>query len=270
MSPARTVGQMFETVRYETSRRLRGTVVLTIAISLYAGFVTYYYTALEGVNTDELLEQYPPAMMEAFGIETLSTIEGFLGAQMFNFVWVLGLGIYFAYTAASLIAGDIETDRMDLLASFPVSRSQLLLEKFASLLFPLFVVNVVTGGVIHVMALVIGEKIDITHLVFVHLLSIPYLLVCAGIGLVCSVLVGRATIAERAAGGLVFVLFLIESVVGTSTNFEFTRYLSPTNYYNPTPILIDGSFRILDIGVLLAAFLLLLIVGQILFQRRDV
>jgi ABC-2 type transport system permease protein len=261
---------MFETFRYETSRRLRGTAVLTIGITLYAGFVTYYYTALEGVNYEELLEQYPPAMMEAFGIETLSTIEGFLGAQMFNFVWLLGLGIYFAYTASSLIAGDIETDRMDLLVSFPISRSQLLLEKFASLLFPLIMVNFVTGSVIYGMTLVIGETIDVTHLIVVHLLSIPYLLVCAAIGLVCSVLVDRATIAERAAGGLVFVLFLVESVVGTSTNFEVISYISPTNYYNPTPVLIDGSYQILDTVVLLAAFLVLLIVGQILFQRRDI
>ncbi|MFC7057177.1 ABC transporter permease subunit [Halovenus salina] len=261
---------MLETARHEGRRRLKGTAVLTVAIALYSGFIVWYFSALEGVEYEELFQEAPAAIRNAFGIEALSTVEGFLSAQIFNFVWLLGLGLYFAYTAGGLIAGDIENERMDLLLSFPISRSRLLLELFTSLLVPIAVVNAVTAGVLYGLVAAIGESIDPVALAVVHLLSVPYLLVCAGIGLVFSVSVDRAAIAERAGVGLVFTLFLVESVVGGSTDFEVLRYLSPTNYYQPTEILVTNSYSVTDTAVLLVAFLVLLAVSQALFRRRDI
>lgn len=261
---------MFETARYEAKRRIRGTVVLAVAVSLYTAFVIWYFSALEGVDYEEVFEQVPAAMQNAFGIEALSTIEGFLSAQVFNFVWLLGLGLYFAYTAGGLVAGDVEDDRLDLLLSFPVSRTRLLAEKFAAILLPLVTVNVVAGSVIYALVAAVGESIDPTHLALVHLFSIPYLLVCAAVGVVFSVLVDRAAIAERGAVGVVFLLYLMESVVGSSTDFELLQYISPTNYYRPTEILVGGSADPLDAAVLLAAFVALFLVSRWLFRRRDI
>lgn len=261
---------MFETVRYETSRRLRGTAVMTVAISLYAGFVVWYFSALEGVDYEQVVQEAPSAVKQAFGIESLATVEGFLSAQVFNFVWLLGLGLYFAYAAGNLVAGDIEDERMDLLLSFPITRAQLLREKFASLLLPLITVNVVASVVIYALVLGIGETVDPVSLALVHLFSIPYLLVCASIGVVFSVLVDRAAIAERGAIGVVFVLYLIESVVGSSTDFGWIQYISPTNYYQPTQILVRESYELTDVVVLLGAFLALMVLAQILFRRRDI
>lgn len=260
---------MLETAQYETSRRFRGSVYLTVAISLYTAFIVWYFSILEGVDYETIFEDMPPAMVEAFGIDALGTIEGFLGVQIFNFVWLLGLGLYFAYTAGGSIATDIENERLDLLLTLPVSRSRFLTEKFASLLLPLVMLNVVVGIVIYGLVVVIGESVDPLYLVLAHLFSIPYLLVCAAIGLVFSVLVNRAAIAERAAIGVVFALYLLESVVGGGTDFEWLQYLSPTNYYEPTPILVDGTYEPLDAAVLLVAFIILLIAAQVLFKRRD-
>ena len=260
---------MLETVRYETKRRIRGTLVLSVSISLFAAFVSWYFTVLEGVAVEEVFADLPPAMQDAFGIEALSTIEGFLGTELYNFVWVLGLGLYFAYAAGGLVAADIESDRIDLLLSFPVSRSRLLTEKFASLLLPILGVNVVVGGAVYVSVSAIGESIDPVHLLLVHLLSVPYLLVCAGIGLVFSAVVDRAAIAERGAIGVVFVLFLVESVVGSADEYDWIQYVSPTHYYEPTPILLDGTYELVDSAILFVAFLGLLLLGQILFHRRD-
>lgn len=261
---------MLETARYEAERRVRGATALTVGVSCYAAFIVWYFTILEGTDFEELTEGMPPAMIEAFGIDALGTIEGFLGGQIYTFVWVLGLGLYFAYAGGGLIAGAIEDERMDLLLSFPVSRSRLLAERFASLLVPMVALNVGVGAVIYGLALAIGETIDPVALAMVHLLSIPYLLVCAAIGLAFSVRFDRAAVAERAAIGVVFALFLLESVIGGGTDVEWLRYASPTHYYEPTRVLVDGSYAWLDSVVLLVAFLGLLILAQVLFARRDI
>jgi len=261
---------MFETARYETGRRVRGTVILIVAIGLYSAFIIWYFTVLDGIEFEDVFQDLPPAMLEAFGIESLSTIEGFLGAELYSFVWVLGLGLYFAYAAGGIIATDIENERMDLLLSFPISRSQLLAEKFASLLFPIIVINIFVGSGVYVFVSAIGEAVDPMHLVLVHVLSIPYLLVCGGIGTVFSVMVSRAAIAERGAIGVVFVLFLVDSVVGGADEYDWIQYFSPTHYYEPTPILIDGTYELIDSGILLVAVFGLLLLSQILFHRRDI
>lgn len=261
---------MFETLRYESRRRVRGTAIMTVAISLYAGFTVWYFSALEDVDYEQVVQEAPTAVKQAFGIESLTTVEGFLGAQIFNFVWLLGLGLYFAYTAGNIVAGEIEDQRLDLLLSFPVSRSRLLVEKFGALLLPLVAVNVVAGGVIYALVLAIGQTIDPVYLGLAHLFSVPYLLVCAAIGTVASVLASRSAVAQRGAVGVVFVLYLVESVVGGSTEFEVIQYVSPTNYYNPTEILLHGSYELTDPVVLLASFLVLLAVSALLFRRRDI
>jgi ABC-2 type transport system permease protein len=260
---------MLETARYETGRRLRGTAILTVALSLYTGFIVWYFSALGDVDYEEIFADLPPAMVEAFGIQALGTIEGFLGVQIYNFLWLLGLGLYFAYTAGGLLATDIENERLDLLLAMPLSRTRLLAEKFLALLVPLVVVNVVVGAVVYGVVTAIGESVDPIHLALAHLLSVPYLLVCAGIGLAFSVAVDRAAIAERGAVGVVFVLYLVESVVGGGTDVEAVQYLSPTHYYDPTPVVLAGTYDPLDAGVLLLAVVLLLGLSGVLFRRRD-
>jgi ABC-2 type transport system permease protein len=264
------VTTVFETARYEGGRRLRGAAILTAGVSAYSGFIVWYFSVLEGIDYEDVFEELPPAMLEAFGIESLSTVEGFLGAQVFNFVWLLGLGLYFAYIGGGAVAGDVESERMDLLLSFPVSRARLLVEKFAALLVPMIAVNAVGGPIIYLFVLAIGESVSIANLFFAHLLSIPYLLVCAAVGFAFSVAVDRASIAERAAVGTVFVLYLVESVIGGADAYDWIQYLSPTQYYEPTPILIEGSYELIDSVILLVAFVGLFILSQALFERRDI
>lgn len=263
---------MFETTRYEVRRRRRGTAVFVAGISVVAAFFIALFPAFEAADADldELIEAYPPAVRDAMGIETISTIEGFLAVELYNFVWVLLLGLYFAYSAAGLIASDVERDRMDLLLSLPISRARLLAEKLASLLAPILALNVVVGIVVYVAVVAVGESIDPVSLFMVHGLSIPYLLACAGIGVVLSVVVSRADIAKRAAIAIVFVLYLLASVAQSTDGFEWLQYLSPTYYYDPTEILVHETYEFVDAGVLLVAFLALVVVSQLLFARRDI
>jgi ABC-2 type transport system permease protein len=261
---------MFETARYEGRRRVRGALILTGGIGVYTGFIAWYFTVLEGVDYEQVFEDLPPAMLEAFGIESLSTIEGFLGAELYNFVWLLALGLYVAYIGGGTVAHDVETERMDLLLSLPITRSRLLLEKFAALLVPIVAVNALGGPIVYVLVVAVGETIPLDQLLLTHLLSVPFLLVCAGIGLVFSVALDRAAIAERAAAGTVFALYLVESVVGGAEGYDWIQYVSPTQYYEPTPVLLDGTFEPIDSVILLVAFAGLLILAQVLFERRDI
>ncbi|MEM4782319.1 MAG: ABC transporter permease subunit [Halalkalicoccus sp.] len=263
---------MFEIARYEVRKRLKGTAALTVGIALLAAVFVAFFPSIAGsdVDIDAMLDAYPPALQEAFGIATLSTVEGFLAVEIYQFVWLLLLGLYFAYSAAGLIASDVERDRMDLILSLPVSRSRVLGEKFLSIAVPILALNAVVAGVVYASVLAIGESIDPVDLAMVHLLSIPYLLTCGAIGIVLSTLFDRADTAKRLAIALVFVLFLVESIAASTDDLEVVGYVSPTYYYDPTAILVEGTYDAAGGILLLAATAVLVFLARVRFSRDDI
>jgi ABC-2 type transport system permease protein len=261
---------MFEFTRYYARDRVKGTAALTVGLALLTGLYVYMFPSVSGaVDLDSFAESYPPALVRAFGVESLGTIEGFLAAELYTFGFVILLGLYFAYSAASLIAADIETERAELLLSLPVTRSRFLLEKFASLLVPLVTINVVMPVVVYVGVLGIDDSISIADLVMAHLLSIPYLSTTAAIGLCASVVFDRVSIAQRVAMGLVFALFLVESVV-TGTDVAWLGAISPMRYYDPTNVLVFSEWDLAGAGILLCATGVLVGTSTVYFRQTDI
>ncbi len=161
------------------------------------------------------------------------------------------------------------TERMDLWLSLPVRRWRLLLEQFLTLLVPIVLVNVIVPVVVYAGSLAIDDPIAIRDLVMVHVLSIPYLLSTAAIGLVIGVVVSRASLAERAALAVVFALFLVESLL-TDIDYEWVGAISPTRYYDVNDILIRGQYDLVSAAILLAATVALFGLAAVLFTRKDV
>jgi ABC-2 type transport system permease protein len=256
--------------RYDGRRRLRGAAALAAGLSaLTALYVAIYPSITEGIDLDEYVRSLPPALREAFGLASLNTVEGYLAAELYAFGWVILLGTYLAYAAAGTVAGDVESGRMDVLLSLPVTRSRLLVEKFAALSVPIVVVNAVVPVVVAAGVIAIGESIAPVDLAMVHLLSVPYLLATAAVGLLASVVLDRASTAQRAGAGLVFALFLVESVV-TGTDLAPLGAVSPTRYYDPTAVLVRSEYDLAGAAVLLVAAAVLVAASRAHFRRVDV
>jgi ABC-2 type transport system permease protein len=256
--------------KYEARQRLRGTLTLLVVLSFYLVLLVWLYPSIEtaGSAIEEYAQALPESIQAAFATESIATIGGFLAAEIYQFIWILMLGLYVTYLGGGLIAADIETGRIDTLLATPVSRTQVVVEKFLSLLVPILAVNVLMPVVVLGAVLSIGESLPAVDLVVLHAFSVPYLLVAAAIGLFLSVLFDRADIAQRAGLGVLFALFTLETVT-TGTDVEWLGALSPTRYYDPAAIIVDGEYDLAGALVLLAATLGLLIASAEWFRRRD-
>ncbi|USZ69161.1 ABC transporter permease [Halorussus salilacus] len=265
---------MLEIAGYEAERKVRGVLVLSAllaAMSLL--FVALFPSIAEsGADLDAYMESLPPAMQAAFGATgafSIATIEGFLAVELYQFFWLLMLGIYLAYQAGGLIAGDVERDRMDVLLAAPVSRRRVVVEKFASLVPGVLALNLVVGAAVYATVLAIGESIAVADLAMVHLLSIPYLLACGAIGLVLSVAFDDADVAKRGGLGAIFGLFLLDTV-SESADLALLGAVSPTRYYDPTAVLVSGEYDLAGAVVLLAATAALVAASAWWFRRKDI
>ena len=259
-----------ETTRYEARQRVRGAVALTVLLSLFSLLIVYLYPSIAeaGADFDALLEAYPESVREGFGVESFSTIEGFVAGELYQFIWVLLLGLYMAYAAGGTFAGDIESKRLYLVLAAPVSRTQVAVEKTLALLTPLVLLNLLIPLVVFGGTVAIGYPVDPRYLLAVHLLSVPYHLVCLGIGQVLSVTVDRASTAQLSGIATVFLLFLLDSVTA-GTDTEWLGDVSPTRYIDPTEILLRETLNVGDALLLLSAALFLLFLSVVRFRSRD-
>lgn len=261
---------MFEFVSFEGRKRLRGSIYLAVGMGTLAAFAVWAFPSYsEAMDMDQLLEAFPEAMIRAFNIQSMSSLEGFLAVELYMFGWVILLGLYMAYSAAGIIADDIDRGRMDTLLAMPISRPRLALEKFAALGVPIVVVNAVTAVVVLVSAEMIDEPLAIADILALHLFSIPYLFACAGIGLLASVVFDRASVSQRVALGVTFGLYLLQSLL-RETTLEFVGAIAPMRYFDPNPILLNGTYDLSNLAVLLAMLGGLVVLSQLWFVRRDI
>ena len=265
---------MFEVAEYESERRIKGALVLAILLAVMSLLFVALFPSIasSGVDFEAYMESLPPAVRAAFGASgavSLTTIEGFLAMELYQFFWVLMLGIYAAYLAGGLVAGDVERDRMDVLLAAPVTRRRVVVEKFLSLVPVVVAINLVVGLAVYVTVLAIGESISVADLAMAHLLSIPYLLACGAIGLVLSVVFDESDVAKRGGLGAIFALFLLETI-SQSADVGWLGAISPTRYYDPTAVLVRSEYDLAGAVVLLAGTAALVAASAWWFQRKDI
>lgn len=204
------------------------------------------------------------AIRSMLGVSASESLTAYLASGLYRYGWVLGLGGYFAYRAGSLLAEDVEHDRMEMLLSAPVSRSAIVRERFFALLVAMVQINVIVCVVVYLGALTIGTPLEAMDLLVTHTLSIPYLLVCGAIGLLFSV---GTTTSSRASWGsvaVVFGLFVLERY----TN-GWIGALSPSHYYDPAAILTEHVYPVTDGAILLGAALVISSVARLWFRSTD-
>ena len=256
-------------LRAESRQRIRGPILLTAVLWI---FTVFYFSIFPGFadDADELVEGFPDYIFDLFGLDALHTIEGFIAAELYSFFWSLLVAIYFAYIGAGLIAGDIGSRKLDLTLSNPVSRESVLLQKVASLWVPLLILNVGVAVPVYLGSVIIGEPISPVALAMVHLLSVPYHLVCAAIGVLLSVVLAHVRTARSAAFGLVILLWLVDAFSRLQADFEWIGAFTPSRYWEETDILVHEEYAFLDAGILLVAFIVLIGVALFVFIRRDI
>jgi ABC-2 type transport system permease protein len=263
-----------DVLRYEGEHRLKSALGISVAFSLlamlfvpFAPLITTDIAA--SAEFQQVMAELPQPFIEAFGLQSMTSLEGLLAGEFYTLLWAVFFGLYLAYTAAGSIRGDIDADRMDVLLANPVSRTTVLIEKFLSLLVPILVASVITPTAIYVGTLFIEPSIAVEELIMVHALSIPYLLCCGAIGLVLSVLLDDKDTAQNAAIGVLFALYLFQSFIPV-TDYGWLANIAPMTYFDANEIMLEGSYDFTSAAILLAATLVLIAVSQFRFTRMDI
>lgn len=236
---------------------------------IFVGFSAMYIGIYP--SFEESLEQFADMPMEFIrGFENIGTFTGYLNIELYQIFWVLILPTLIAYIGASLISEEIESGTMDMLMSNPVSRKQIVLEKFLGMIPTILTVNFAMMGSVYGMTLVIGQEISITNLFLTHFWSIPYFLAVTSISLLASTIIDKKMKASITAMAIVIGMYLLESISQLVPEYGGIGLISLVHYYDPSDLLIDGEMSVTGPIVLTLVLIVALATAMIHFERRDI
>lgn len=248
----------------------KSTLILTLLFSGMAALYAGMYPAFEEIMID--MGQSGALDPFAFipGYEDMASYVGFLNIEMYQIFWVLILGIIIGFLAASTISKEIESKTIDILMSNPVSRKQIIFEKFLGLLPMVLIINFVAMFTVIIVTIGIGEELNFWHLTLTHIISIPYFLSIVALGLFVSTIFDEKMKASIVTMAIVVAMFIFDSIAEMIPDYEALGFISLKHYFRPYDALKLGEVDPVGNAVLLAVTLIALIAAMLYFDYKDI
>jgi ABC-2 type transport system permease protein len=249
----------------------RTTLWFALGAAVYVLAIVAFYPSIRGSSQqfEDLLNAYPEAIREAFGIADFSSFAGFVGAEALNVIWPLVAAGFAIVVGNATVAGEIERGSVDLWLSVPVTRWRLLLAKVVAALLGLLAIVVATVVALAAGAVAIGEWPGIGPLAAV-LVTLPAIVVTVlGYSVLLSALLGSRGAAAGLAAAVTLLSYLFWIIANMSDQFEWLRYLSIFSAYDAQAALADAIIRWRGLGALILVGAACTLMALAIFERRD-
>jgi ABC-2 type transport system permease protein len=256
----------------ELKKHLRSGIVWSVALILIVAFFMMMFPAIskESAGFTKVLENFPPEVLKALGISTLS-FERLLDYFAFTFTFILLIGAIQAMNlGVSIISSEIRDHTADFLLVKPVTRAQIVTSKLLAALTILFFTNIL---------FILVSKFSLDGLATggydmkiygLMVLSLPLVqLFFLSLGLVLSVWIKRVKVPLTISLGVVFGFYIL-NMVGQTVAEETIGYVSPFAYYEAAKILKNGSYDMISFMINMVLAAVFVVLAYRIFQRRDI
>jgi ABC-2 type transport system permease protein len=255
-----------QTLRVRRSSLLGWSVSLG---ALVAAFVAMF-PSIEEIDVDAIAEQYPEALLQAFGVESLEDLDtpiGFLNLELFGFLLPLAIAFLPVGVIVHALPAAEQRRHLDALLSLPLARWQLVVAATAAAWCALLAAIVVMVAAALATALVGGIDLGVGEMTSSAASLFPLGALTASVAVLVVGAARRHGAATAAAGGVLVVMYLIEVLSSFVGLFDELKGLSAFHYYSDW---IDAGIEPVSYVVIVLAAVALTALGAVLFERRDV
>ena len=232
--------------------------------------VFLYHSFAESPAIDEVFQEMPEAFSKLFAgeISDITSPEGYLNSQLF----VILIPLVFLFSAiakgSGAIAGEEEKDTIDLLLSYPVKRSRVVIDKFAAMVVAILSLGLVLWLSVAGSAIAIGMDVSVAKIAEVTLSGGLLGVTFGSLALAMGCAKGNRGLSVGVTSTLGIFSYLINALAPVSDVLEPFQKLSLFYYYIGGDPLTNG----LNLGhasVLLGVTVALLGVALAAFEHRD-
>lgn len=255
-------------IAIKTASDHQGLLVITGAIMFYLGLLMPFLYSLIPADFKDLVASFPDALIAMIGGADMSTLEGFLQAEIFSITGPVTILVVAIVMGAKALAGEEERHTMGLLLANPITRSHVVVEKTLSMIVYAVAVGLATFLGTWLGSILAGEPVSAGNLAATSGLLTLMGLVFGGLALAVGAAFGRSRLASGTATGVAILAYFMFSFLPLSERFVNWARWSPFDLYLGSDPLVNGM-NWGDAAILVGIFALLVAVSVPLFQGRD-
>ena len=252
-------------------RKMRGSILgWTIALFAYCLMIASMFSTIEamGQEMEQLLASYPPEFMAFFpDIQNFASPIGFFDTY-FNSMMHFIIGIFAAGAAARLLVREEEDGTLDLVISYPISRSKLFSGRFLAFTTSLLIILLGCWIGWAIPAKRVGLDLAYVDLLLALLPLFAILILFGGLALLFSLVLPSSRLASGLSAGLLVGNFLLVGLSELNEDLRPIFDLTPLKFYQGAQIINDPNWTWF-FGLIGAAMLLVIGAWRI-FLRRDI
>ena len=267
----RAHGTLFALVVHTLRLQMRSVIIWGVALgALSALTVVSFPPFSEGNQLNEMIENYPPAMREMFGITQgtdLSTIEGFLASQLFSFLVPISLAFFPILASSGAIAGAEERGTIDVLLGNPIPRWQLVVGNFVATSASLLGIVAILGVFTWVPAVLLDVDLTLGTTAEAMLNLWPLCVFFGGLAMLCSAVFHRRVLATTIPGVVLVAMYFVNALGNLVDELEDVQPFTVFHYYGSA---IEDGIDWANFGGVSLAALALILLAALAFRRRDI
>ncbi len=257
-----------EIARLDVSNRSRSLIAYVLGMALYAFVVVALYPSFEHSTSLDKLVRNDSTAAALFGVTgPLSSVGGWLNGNIYaNFFPLVLLLVTVGYGAASL-AGQDEDGTLCLIATLPLPRTAVVLQKVAAMTVQAAALTASVAACV-----VVGRSFDLTVTIAdVVSISVAACLMGIDFGLIAMAaggFSGRRTTAAGIGAAVAAASYLVGTLATVVSWMRPLRYLS-LFYWSVGDDQVTRGVSLADYAVLIAAGLGALCAALVAFRRLD-
>lgn len=248
----------------------RSIVGWTIAIVLAGAGYAAFWPTINNPELQSFIENYPEAILKAINYTDIATAAGYLNATVYGLVVAVLMLVYAVAAGTRTVAGDEEAGTLDLILAHPVSRATVALQRFAALAASV----VLIVGVLWVVMLAISGPAQLTgvpatRLAAMHLHLACFAILFGALTFAIGAATGRRALALAVGAGAGVLAYAASGIIPQVEGLARVRDFSPFFWLNGSHPL-DNGIHLVHVGLMLGLAVVLVALGTLAFQRRDV
>jgi ABC-2 type transport system permease protein len=265
-------GTLFFLILHTMRLQLRSVVIWGIALGLLNLVTVASFPAVEDQSQtiNDLVKSYPPEMRDAFGIgdSDLTTIEGFLASQTFNFLAPLALSFFPILAASGAIAGAEERGTIDVLLSNPLPRWQLVVGNFIATALSLLGILAIVGLFTWVPAYLMDiNGLSVWETVEAVLNMWPLCMFFGALAMLLSAIFHRRAFATAISGAVLVAMYFVNALGNSVDKLKDAQPYAVFHYYGSA---IENGIDWSNFAGIVACALVMLALAILAFRRRDI
>ncbi|SHH73325.1 ABC transporter permease subunit [Clostridium grantii] len=261
---------------FKYEMKMYGKSIIIWSLSMIGLIVMYmlFFSAFaaDAALMDKILENYPPELLKAFGMDGSLSLSTVLGYFSFVFVFVqLCVAIQSSNYGFHLLSVEESELTADFLMSKPVSRTKIFMSKFFAAFTSLTITNffIWLGSFGAIMLFTDGAEYNGEYLIKLLLTTFLFQLFFLSVGMFISMCVKKVRSVLSYSMALSFGLYILNSL-RSIIGGEILGLISPFYHFEPATILASGEYDFMLVGINVGIIVISIIGSYILYLKRNI